>query len=92
MDIHHFDPSINPHAPREHIVELAGGLGLHVREDVRIGVERYADLGVAEPLLNDLGMDVLREQPCASSSVADVCRRSWNRHSGREEGKARLPQ
>jgi hypothetical protein len=28
-------------------------------------------------------MDALREQPSASSSVADVCRRSWNRHSGR---------
>jgi hypothetical protein len=36
-------------------------------------------------------MDALREQPTASSSVAEVCRRSWNRHSGREEEKARLP-
>ena len=74
VDIHHFDPTINPHAAREHVVELAGGFGLHGREDVRVGVERDADLGVAEPLLNDLGMDALREQSSASSSVADVCR------------------
>ena len=74
MDIHHFDPTINPHAAREHLVELAVGFGLHGREDVRVGVERDADLGVSEPLLDHLGMDALREQSSASSSVADVCR------------------
>jgi hypothetical protein len=80
-----------PSAAREHVVELAGGFGLHGREDVRVGVERDTDLGVAEPLLNDLGMDALREQTSASSSVADVCRLVPQAVEP-ALGKARLPQ
>ena len=55
----------------QNVVELAGRLDLKRGQDVRVGVQRYADLRMAQSLLDDLRMT-----PADSKSVADVCRRS----------------
>ena len=39
-----------------------GGLALEMRQDVAAGVQGEADAGVAESLLNDLGMDTLLQR------------------------------
>jgi hypothetical protein len=49
-------------------VDLLGGLPLHAKHDVRVGVECDPDGGVPEALAHDLGVN-----------VACVCRRSWKR-------------
>ena len=42
--------------PREHLAEAAHGFTLHVGRYVRVGVQGDRDPGVAEDLLEDLGM------------------------------------
>ena len=47
-----------------HGVQLRGRLKLHRRYDMRVRVERDADLRVAKTLLNHLGMNAGSEQEC----------------------------
>ena len=62
------------HASRvgEHLVHLRGRETLQGRNDVGVRVERQTDLRMPE-----VSMIVRGSTPCASRSVAAVCRKSW---------------
>jgi len=58
---------------------------LHSRYCVIVGVKRDSDVRVPQHLGDDLGVGT----PFASSSVAQVCLRSWKRMSGRPARRTR---
>jgi hypothetical protein len=44
------------------LVDRFSGIPLHARRDVRVVIQRHADVRVTLPLLHDLGVNVLGDQ------------------------------
>ena len=62
-----------------------GGLALEMRQDVAVGVQGEADAGVAESLLNDLGMDALLQHE-RGRRVAQIMESDLGQASPLEQG------
>jgi hypothetical protein len=72
----------------EEPVEPVRRLALERRGNVAVGVERHRDLGVPEPLLDDLGVDARPCRPTVASTHPKLSVSTRNEFSDRRLSKS----
>jgi hypothetical protein len=74
------------------VVNKGDGICLHVRQHVRVEVERNPHLAVPQPLAGDLRMDAGRQQMGSHGRVSEVVKADTGRGGRREEAHPLLSE